>query len=137
MDGSNFTQLMGDSALTGPVTIHWLSKGDVPPSFQDPFTGQEVLAQGEFVGYRYTVTNGTNAEFQPATQINGHLRLTTGNQSWPTADYEGSHQQDVSSSYAETVGDEQTATMVGAGFEQTTWAVFDVPVGTSPLRSPS
>ena len=69
-----------------------------PRSFTDPFTGVAIEAQGAFIGYRYSVSNETNAELQPATQINDDL-LTDGSSSWPTADYTGTHAEDVSGSW--------------------------------------
>jgi hypothetical protein len=132
IDADQLDQLAGHPQLSGDVTITILAREDPPKTFQDPFTGQTIDAEGMFVGYRYRLGNDTNAELQPATQINESLRLTDGDRSWSTADYTGAHPQDVSSSWADTQGDEQTATFVGAGFEQTTWAVFDVPTEAKP-----
>jgi hypothetical protein len=87
VEGSQLDQLAGHPPLSGQVTISVLAREDLQQSLTDPFKGVEIEAQGAFIGYRYSVSLETNAELQPATQINDQLRLTDGNSSWPTADY--------------------------------------------------
>lgn len=132
VDAARLDQLMGQPSLNGTVTIRMLAREDPPGSFEDPFLQQPTIAEGKFVAYRYSLSNNTNAEVQPDTHVNDSLRLTDGSRSWPFADYSGSHQTGVSSAWAEIQGDEQTATMVGAGFNQATWVVFDIPTDAEP-----
>lgn len=98
VEGSQLDRLAGHPKLSGEVTISVLAREDPSQSFTDPFTGVAIEAEGAFIGYRYSVSNETNAELQPATQINDELRLTDGSSSWPTADYTGTHAEDVSDS---------------------------------------
>jgi len=132
VEASRLGRLMGQPDLEGTVTVRVLGRADPPSTFEDPFIQQPTVAQGKFVGVRYSLANDTNAEVQPSTQVSDSLRLTDGERSWAVADYSGAHQTGVSGAWAETQGDEQPETMVGAGFEQTTWAVFDVPADARP-----
>ncbi len=131
-EAAELPALFGDEDLGGEVTVTVLSAQEVPPGFDDPFfLGETVTPQGKFFGVRYALTNDASAEVQPDAVFASSARLSDGERSWETADYNGVH-NGVSGAWATTQGDEQPETWTGAGFEQTSWAVFDLPADAEP-----
>ena len=120
-----------NTTLTGTVSITMLQRADLPKSFLDTFVNQTVTAEGKFIGIRYAVKNGANTKMQPSS-INESLFLTDGKQSWDVADYTGPNPHGVSGAWSVSRGDAQPETYIGAGFDGTTWAVFDVPTTAMP-----
>jgi hypothetical protein len=116
---------------SGSVTVQLLKTRALPHSFQDNFVDETVTADGKFVGVQLKVTNRSSAEIQPSSMFDS-WRLTDGDASWETADYSGSHQGGVSGAYSDSQGDDQPETEVAAGFDGTTWAVFDIPLDADP-----
>jgi hypothetical protein len=113
------------------VAVRLLQTRALPNSFHDSFVDETVTADGKFVGVQIKVTNDSSTEVQPSSMFDS-WRLTDGDASWETADYSGSHQGGVSGAYADSQGDDQPETDIAAGFDGTTWAVFDIPADADP-----
>lgn len=114
------------SGLSGDITVDLLAARELPTSFHDGFVDETITAQGKFIGVQVRVTNDADQEIQPSSLFDD-WRLTDGRASWETADYTAGHQGGVSAAWADSQGDEQPATQIQAGFDGTTWAVFDIP----------
>jgi hypothetical protein len=128
---ADINELDSFSEGSGPVTVELLQTRELPRSFHDNFVDETVTADGKFVGIQVEVTNDSSVETQPSS-LYDNWRLTDGNASWETADYNGSHDTGVSGAYADSQGDDQPETQIAAGFDGTTWAVFDIPADADP-----
>jgi hypothetical protein len=115
----------------GQVTVELRQTRELPSSFQDDFVDEVITADGKFVGVQVKITNDSSVETQPSS-LYENWRLTDGKASWEVADYNGSHDTGVSGAYADSQGDDQPETQIAAGFDGTTWAVFDVPTDANP-----
>lgn len=125
--------LFGSDAPEGSITVEVLAYEDLPDTIEDSsFEGEVFVARGDFVGVRYRLVNNASQELQLSSQFTENLRLTDGEQSWAVADYNSDHFGAPGWEWSEQNGDVGGATYVGAGFADTTWAVFDVPGGTDP-----
>lgn len=133
LDGSEVQVNMGHNPYTGTLAVTVLSAQNISEPFEDPFiSGTVVPPQGRFVAVRFKISNELNAGVQPSTVVFDNLQLTDGTKSWPVADYNGVHTDAPSWGWSVNHGDEQGATEVGAGFDEFTWALFDIPDGATP-----
>ncbi len=131
--GDVLPALMDIPVPVGDVTVVIVEAGFIPSSFDDPFgmSGQ-LTAVGRFFAVRYTIHNDASSELQPSTQVAGDWRLTDGEKSWPLPDFL-TEPGWASGAWSVGQGDMQPEEWVGAGFERTTWAVFDIPEGVEPV----
>jgi len=133
IDAADLPTLLGQGGLEGQVTVTFLEVEHVD-GIEDQFTGQGTIEpRGRFVVVYYSVRNDLNVEMQPSTQISDEIVLTDDRgRQWGTVDYTGNY-GGVSGSAAVARGYEQPETMVPPGFENTTAAVYDVPLDATGL----
>jgi hypothetical protein len=133
IDGDDLPVLFGSNIPNGEIVVEVLEASDLPDEIVDEWSMEEsFIARGNFVGIRYRLINNLEEEIQLSSQFSESLRITNGRQSWGVADYNGDHFGAPGWAWSVQNGDTGGATYVPAGFDDVTWAVFDIPDDVAP-----
>jgi len=107
--------------FNGDYKIALIEKRDFESPIKHSLLDKYFKARGKFVGIKYEIQNNTDDQITPSMHFNDFIVATDGIRKWhPHSD--ATH---IISSKMEGLS---FADYLGAGFDDFTWVVFDIPV---------
>ena len=115
------TSTMYADSFRGEYIITLIEKQEFNSPIESSFGFEDVTARGKFIGIKYEIQNNTDDQIQPGFHFNDLIVATDGNRKWHS-DY------NATSEISFIMDGLSFADYLGAGFVDSTWVVFDIPV---------